>query len=625
MFTLDCEEEIKQKSVLIEVVEDFVTMTKKGANWVGLCPFHNDKTPSFYVSMAKDKTLFKCFGCSASGNDAMKFLELKEGYSYPESLRYLANKYNIQLVEEGSQKYVIPEWKNKTDLSPKVVKWFEGRKISQKTLLKAKVTEGKESMPTKEGFQDMNTIHFNYFRNSELVNTKFRGPNKCFKLVKGAELILCGLDSLKGKKEAFCVEGEIDWLSLIEAGFDNETMGVVSVPNGASEKKNNLIYLNNCLKDIEHIEQWHLGFDNDSNGRKLREDFAERLGKHKCDYIEWKDKKDGNAVLVQYGIQGVIDCCSNPKKFPLEGAFTISDFDLEISDMWQNGLERGVSIGLKNFPLRFVKGYITTVTGISGNGKSEAVDEICLRLTVKHDWKGAFYSPENKPTQLHYSKMARRLVGKNWDGENRITKKEDKVVRDYLERKIWFIKPEKDFSLTSVLKSIRDLQIRFGLDYFVIDAWNKLEHKESSTDYVSKALDELAVFCETNQLHCFLVAHPVKPEVDKKTGEVRVPQLFNISGSNNFNNKTDNGISIHINRSTGISAWHILKVKFSHWGFLCSPEYHYDKASGRYYQLGYPDRSNWITGDLNTIPNELPLDDGVDTTTNNFNPDEPPF
>lgn len=611
MYTIDSIEELKGKVSLLEVAEDFTIMKPKGASFVGCCPIHVEKTPSFYVTGDK----YKCFGCGKSG-DFFQLLEDKEKLSYPEALRYLANKYNVTLIEEGTQNYVIPVWKNNTELSPKIVKWFEDRKISQKTLLKAKVGEGVESMPTKEGFVDMNTIQFHYLRNGELVNTKFRGKNKSFKLVKGAELILYNLDSIKGLSEAYIVEGEVDALSLVEAGYNN----VLSVPNGASEHRNNLIYINNCLKEIGHIEKWHLGLDNDSNGRKLREELAERFGKDKCDYIEWKDKKDANDVLKQYGIQGVIDCCSNPVKFPLEGAFTISDFGYEIDDMYENGLEIGVGIGLRDFPLRFVKGYITVVTGISGHGKSEWVDEMCLRLTVKHNWLGAFYSPENKPTQLHYSKMACRLVGKAWDGDNRITKSEDKQVRNYLEKKIWFIKPEKDFSLTSILKSIRDLQIRHGLDYFVIDAWNKLEHKESDTHYVGKALDELALFCESFNLHCFLIAHPIKPEEDKRTGDVKVPKLYNISGSNNFNNKADNGISVYLDRKTGLAAIHILKVKFRHWGFITSPEYAYHPPSGRYFKAGYPDFKNWITGEENITPGELPLE-----TISDFDSDIIPF
>lgn len=605
MYTIDSVDELKLKVNLLEVAEQFAIFTKKGANYVAKCVFHKDATPSLYIDVANNR--YKCFGCGKSGGDGFQFIQDKLGYSYPEALRYLADKYNITLVEEGKQTYVIPEWKNNTELSPKIVKWFEGRKISQKTLLEAKVTEGIESMPIGGEWKDVNTIHFNYFRNGELVNTKHRGAWKTFKLVKGAELILYNLDSLKEQKEAFIVEGEPDALSLIEAGYKN----VVSVPNGASEHRNNLIYINNCIKDISHIEKWHLGLDNDSNGRKLREELAERLGKDKCDYIEWKDKKDASDVLKQYGIQGVIDCCSKPVKFPLEGAFTISDFDYEIADMYKNGLDTGVKIGLKDFHLSIVKGYITVITGLPGSGKSECLDEIGLRLTIKHQQNGAFYSPENKPTQLHYSKMARRIIGKNWSGTNRITIEENKSVQDFLERKIWFIKPEKDFSLTSILKSVRDLQIRHGLDYFGIDAWNKLEHKDNDTHAVGKALDELALFCESYNLHCFLVAHPSKPQVDRKTGETRVPSMYDISGSANFYNKSDNGIAISVNRQEKTATWHILKVKFSHWGWVGDTKYCWDPESGRYYISGYPDNKNWLTGKNNTKENELPLETDI--------------
>lgn len=626
MYTEDCVIEVKEKSNLLEVIEDFVKLSKKGTNWTGLCPFHNEKTPSFYVN--PKESIFKCFGCGSSGNDGIAFVMQHEKCTYPEALQHIANKYNITLVKEGEQKYVIPEWRNNTNLSPKIVDWFAKRKISPGTLLKAKITEGMESMPTDTGFQNINTIHFNYFRNDVLVNTKFRGKNKTFKLVSGAELILYNIDSLKGKKEAFWVEGCPDALSLIEAGFDNETMGVISVPNGASKHRNNLTYINNCIKELEHIEVHHLGFDNDANGRKLRDEVADRMGKHKCDYIEWKDKKDANDVLIKYGIQGVIDCCSKPVKFPLEGAFTISDISMEIEDMYANGLEKGVSIGLKDFHMRFVRGYISVITGTPGSGKSEAVDEITMRLLTKHKWKGGFYSPENKPTQLHYSKMASRLVGKAWDGPNRITREENQQVQKYLENNVWFIKPEKDFSLTSILSSIRNLQIRFGLDYFVIDAWNKLEHKENDTHYIGRALDELAVFCEVNNLHCFLVAHPTKMEKDKKTGITSVPTLYNISGSSNFANKADNGLCIYLDRATGICTWYRQKIKFKHTGWIGESEYLYEPNSGRYYTAAYPDFTNWITGQENIqtpkplSSTELPLDTvGI----SEFNEEEPPF
>jgi DNA primase len=79
-----------------EVVGDFVTLKKRGVNYIGLCPFHNEKTPSFTVSPAKG--IFKCFGCGKAGN-AVKFVMEHEHYSYPEALKYLARKYGIDVEE----------------------------------------------------------------------------------------------------------------------------------------------------------------------------------------------------------------------------------------------------------------------------------------------------------------------------------------------------------------------------------------------------------------------------------------------------------------------------------------------------------------------------------------------
>jgi len=79
-----------------EVVGDYVTLKKRGANLIGLCPFHDEKTPSFYVSPAKG--IYKCFGCGKGGN-AVNFMMDKEMMTYPDALRHLAKKYNIEIEE----------------------------------------------------------------------------------------------------------------------------------------------------------------------------------------------------------------------------------------------------------------------------------------------------------------------------------------------------------------------------------------------------------------------------------------------------------------------------------------------------------------------------------------------
>ena len=82
-----------------EVVGEFVSLKKRGANLIGVCPFHKEKTPSFIVSPAKG--IFKCFGCGKAG-DSVRFIMEHEHYSYPEALRFLAQKYGI-IIEEKEQ------------------------------------------------------------------------------------------------------------------------------------------------------------------------------------------------------------------------------------------------------------------------------------------------------------------------------------------------------------------------------------------------------------------------------------------------------------------------------------------------------------------------------------------
>ena len=80
-----------------DVVGDFVTLKRRGANYVACCPFHNEKTPSFYVSPSKG--IYKCFGCGKAGS-AVGFVMEHEHCSYVEALRWLAAKYHIDIVEE---------------------------------------------------------------------------------------------------------------------------------------------------------------------------------------------------------------------------------------------------------------------------------------------------------------------------------------------------------------------------------------------------------------------------------------------------------------------------------------------------------------------------------------------
>lgn len=103
MITQNSIQQILSRIDIIDIVGSFVKLKKRGANYLGLCPFHNEKTPSFTVSPSKE--IYKCFGCGRSGN-SISFLMEAEKYSYVEALRWLAAKYNVEIEEtETSPEY----------------------------------------------------------------------------------------------------------------------------------------------------------------------------------------------------------------------------------------------------------------------------------------------------------------------------------------------------------------------------------------------------------------------------------------------------------------------------------------------------------------------------------------
>ena len=107
-------QEIIETAKVEDIIQDYVTLKRRGVNMLGLCPFHNEKTPSFTVSPAKN--IYKCFGCGKAGNP-VQFLMDHESLSFPEALRYLAKRYNIELEETQSTKENIEERKHLDSLT----------------------------------------------------------------------------------------------------------------------------------------------------------------------------------------------------------------------------------------------------------------------------------------------------------------------------------------------------------------------------------------------------------------------------------------------------------------------------------------------------------------------------
>ena len=94
-------EKIKEQMNIVDLIEEYLYLKKSGSNHIGLCPFHNEKTPSFTVS--DEKQIFHCFGCGAGG-DGITFIMQRENLDFMDAVRFLADKYNIPWEEEVNPK-----------------------------------------------------------------------------------------------------------------------------------------------------------------------------------------------------------------------------------------------------------------------------------------------------------------------------------------------------------------------------------------------------------------------------------------------------------------------------------------------------------------------------------------
>jgi twinkle protein len=585
-------EAIKQAANVVEVVGDYVKLKKSGTDYEACCPFHNEKSPSFKVHPVKG--IYKCFGCGTSG-DAIEFVMKHQNKTYPEALEILAKRYNIPIEEDKPQPkrtYKRPQ-QPKFDLSPLALTYFISRKISGQILADFKVCTKLEWMPKSKA--EVEAICFNYFRDGELINVKYRAKDKDFKLEKDAELIFYNLDSLKGAKYAVIVEGEIDALSVAQSGFKN---GIVSVPNGANVTgAMKLEYLDNCYKEFEHIKQIVIFTDNDEAGRRLRDELGRRLGYDRCYMVtDYKGCKDANEILVKHDADAVLNAITSATEFPIEGIVNVDDIYKDVHSFYVNGYPNGFKCGIPNFDnlLQFMLGQFTVITGTPGAGKSEFTDYIITELARVHEWRFAVCSFENQPSSLHVTKLMEKCIGKSfskrYDENDRISPNEFEESINFVADRFNFININTiEVTLDGILEKCAELVLRRGIKGVLIDPWNYIEYKaqngQSETKYVSDALTKIKAFCIRYNVHLFLIAHPTK--MPKVNGKYEVPNLYSISGSAHFYNKADNGIVVY--RDTETVQIYVQKVRYSWLGKIGMAEFKYNIDRRKYEAIGEPD------------------------------------
>ena len=517
------------------------------------------------LSCNLDSGLYRCHYCGASG---------------------IFDEYRkTSQVEEFS----LPKL-NTTGLGDEQLAYLLGRGISGTTINRNKITMSPKGW-----------LEFNYFEQGKLVNIKYRSiHDKKFMQHKGGKPILYGIDDIILAPTIVITEGEIDKLSVEEAGF----ISCVSVPMGAPNEKDTNVegklkcfsYAEDYFEDCKDIV---IAVDNDRNGNRLKDELARRFGKHRCRWVDFGEYKDANEVLVAEGKDFLTALIREAKSFPIEGVAYVGDFLKEIHDLYVNGAPDCYSVGLGwefDALYKIAPGFLTVVTGSPTSGKSCFVENVCYNLMKQYGWRVASFSPEH-PEALGFQRYARMMTGKYFfEGPiQRMSTTDLSRAVEFFQEHLYYVKHKMNNSIDTILSTFRQLVFKHGIKAAIIDPWTDVEHHlagRNETLYTAAALAQIKDFAREYGVHVFLIAHPTKPRKDSDGGYVK-PSLYDISGSANFYNKADGGIIVH--RATDYVEVDVKKVKFEgiH-GKQGTAFFHYDITSCTYQSTMKPSTEDMI-------------------------------
>lgn len=460
------------------------------------------------------------------------------------------------------------------DMKEKVVGWFNARGISKSTLDAFFIFCREEYMPQTQ--KKENCICFPYLRDGEIVNIKYRDGRKNFKMVKDAELIFYNLNKIGEKKHCIIVEGEIDCMSVFEAGFacdpdiDHETGEVknhelskwciLSVPNGASMGNQKLDYLDNCSEWLVGIEEFIIATDGDQAGESLKQELIRRLGIERCKTISYPHEecvptgnmlarraKDFNEVLMYLGKEVIQNIIRNAEPIPIDGVYYVDDLFNTMVMNFEAGIQLApkTHFGEMDDFFRWKKGEINLFVGYANHGKTTLVLQMMLTKAYYDGWKFAIFSPENFPATDFYDDLIEMYVGK-W--LTNMSLDEYSEAAHFIDKHIFYVYPEDSHDIHAINEKFRYLVLKKGIDGVLIDPWNQLDHIQKpyqrEDQYLSEVLKDVKRFALLNAVSYNIIAHPVKQQRDSDKSYPPV-DMYDIAGGAAWANKSDNIVSYY--------------------------------------------------------------------------------
>ncbi len=390
-----------------------------------------------------------------------------------------------------------------------------------------------------------------YLEAGETINHKWRlTKDKGHMMDSGAPLLLWNADVLKspevtsGQAPVVITEGEWDAMAAIQAGH----RFTVSVPNGAPSKETDDLdtakrydWVDRHAADLAKVKRFVIATDSDRAGQYLRADLVALLGADRCSFVEYPFKhKDLNEVLEHVGAAAVTECIEAAKPFPVQGLY-------QIDDIPERGPVRSYHIGVDpitdNIPI--VPGTLTVLTGYANMGKSTLMDTITAQAMLNHfPVCVAAFETEVKPILRDDLLRAILRCDKNELPRHKKLEHAMQCLRERLHVITQLVDEDDEMDFERFL-SLCEVAVKRGAKLIVLDPWNELEHKrgrdETETDYTGRTLRAARRFAKMHDVAFWIVAHPSKPTHGSKTR----PGLYDISGSANWANKPDYGLTYH--------------------------------------------------------------------------------
>lgn len=483
-----------------------------------------------------------------------------------------------------------------------VTDWAGNRGISQETLRRMRVTAG--TVWFSDGGEQPAVI-FGYYEGGRRVNYKARSlTTKQFVQEKpeaGKERPqrFYNLDAvLQGNLDVvYIVEGEMDALALVEAGFPIDS--VLSVPGGAPTAASDdpratrrYAFVQDAMRNgLEKAQKFVLLVDADDKGLFLRQDLAAILGVARTWFCDWPDGiKDANEMLVTDGAQALREYVREAQRpWPVDGLYRLADVpEPPRLELWKVGIPEWQD------RVQFAPACLSVGTGYPGHGKTLFSQQIWANIALNYGIKTAIMCAETR-----IKPHVRRNLRSFYTGYREIEMDQqlrDKADRWIDEHFVFMVHPDSAPTFNWLMDTAEAAVIRYGVRAILADPWNKLEQdfdprEMSETQWIGKCLDQKIHFAKAFNVHWMTLAHPSKPDSMAQKGP---PTPYSISGSAHWYNRPDQIWGIHRDKLVGEggtpsteATFFQFKTRYEELGFPCKMALKYQPTTGRYYSAEF--------------------------------------